>query len=101
MFVLIVPPLVFSNLFAMFFLEILSSTKQVTGKKEADLKLGNAVNLLITGIFLLYFGLMLVSTAFTQSEMATPIRFFNSWFSISNPFDAALTGQTLSIISIG
>lgn len=85
----------------MFYLEILSSTKQVTGKKEADLKLGNSVNALITGIFLIYFTLLFTSAFFEPPQMLELIRFFNAWLSISNPFDAALTGQTLSIISIG
>jgi hypothetical protein len=54
-FVELVPSLVFTNLFAMFFLEILSSTKPAVGKEALDLKLGNWVNSSITGIFFVIF----------------------------------------------
>jgi hypothetical protein len=49
------PAIVFTNIFAMFFLEVLSSTKQVVGKKQLDARLGHYVNGCITFLFTAYF----------------------------------------------
>jgi hypothetical protein len=54
------PTIAYCNMFSIFYLEIISITKLVTGKTKTDSKLGMAVNIVISGFYFLLFLLILV-----------------------------------------
>ena len=60
------------------------------------MKLGHAVNAFITAIFLIYFLFILIA-----AKKPWLLRFLDLWFSICNPYDAALDGQNPSILMLG
>jgi hypothetical protein len=49
------PTIAYCNMFSIFYLEIISITKLVSGKTKSDSYLGMAVNLVISGFYFLLF----------------------------------------------
>jgi hypothetical protein len=49
------PTIAYCNMFSIFYLEIISITKLVSGKTKSDSKLGMYVNVVISGFYFLLF----------------------------------------------
>ena len=54
------PYMVFTNMFAIFYLETISMTKKTARKQDSDKKVGHYINFFITGFYLIIFGLLIL-----------------------------------------
>ncbi len=84
-----IPSLAYSNVFSIFYLEIISITKLISGKNKSDSYIGIAVN---CAIFIFYFILFLSILLFqlTVSDKndsnSIEVLFIKQWYSMQNPF---------------
>ena len=93
------PTIAYCNMFSIFYLEIISITKLVSGKTKSDSYLGMAVNVVISGF---YFLLFLAISFFqygadqinNQSNIqpAIEIFFLKNWYSMQTPFYDGING---------
>jgi len=60
MFLDVLPFMVFTNMFAIFYLETICMTKTTAQKQNDDKKIGFFINYFITGFFFIVFGLPLL-----------------------------------------
>lgn len=63
MFLDYLPYMVFTNMFAIFYLETICMTKSTAQKQVDDKKLGHYINGLITGFFLILFLMLILFSA--------------------------------------
>jgi hypothetical protein len=67
MFLDYLPYMVFTNMFAIFYLETICMTKTTAQKQRDDKKMGHYINLMITGFFVILFMMLIVfSSVFNQ-----------------------------------
>lgn len=64
MFLDLLPFMVFTNMFAIFYLETICMTKRTAQKQSDDKKMGFIINYLITGFFILLFLIPILLTFF-------------------------------------
>lgn len=55
--------MVFTNMFAIFYLETICMTKKTAMKQKSDKRMGHYINCFITGFFLIVFGLTMIVAA--------------------------------------
>ena len=97
------PTIAYCNMFSIFYLEIISITKLVSGKTKSDSKLGMIVNLVISAFYFLLF--MAISFFQYGSDNindrnnlypAIEIFFLKNWYAMQTPFfnpDSGITTQ--------
>lgn len=87
------PTIAYCNMFSIFYLEIISITKLISGKTKSDSYIGLAVNFVISGF---YFLLFLLISCFqygadqinnrSNVQPAIEIFFLKNWFAMQTPF---------------
>jgi uncharacterized protein YggT (Ycf19 family) len=95
-----IPSLAYSNVFSIFYLEIISITKLISGKNKSDSYIGIAVN---CAIFIFYFVLFLSillfqSLAVSDKEFnsnSIEVLFIKQWYSMQNPFKSVKSNLTI------
>lgn len=82
-----VPTIAYCNMFSIFYLEIISTTKLVAGKSKSDSNLGMAVNSCISLFYFILFLLVIVTQAISSSDqIAIEIFFIKNWYQMMSPF---------------
>ena len=77
-------------MFSIYYLEIISSTKLIAGKKKSDAKLGMLVNYVISGFYFVLFCLILIlqikmtgqSGVLTDKQTSLSVYFIKNWYTI-------------------
>ena len=89
-----IPSLAYSNVFSIFYLEIISITKLISGKNKSDSYIGIAVN---CAIFIFYFILFLLILLFqiTENDLSIEVLFIKQWYSMQNPFKGVKSQMTI------
>jgi hypothetical protein len=74
-------------MFSIFYLEIISTTKLVSGKIKSDSNLGMTVNAVISGFYFLLFLLVIITQAVAENrnenipnQIAIEIYFIKNWY---------------------
>ena len=103
------PTIAYCNMFSIFYLEIISLTKLVSGKTKSDSYLGMAVNIVISGFyFLLFLAISLFQYGADQihinqtpdsgevppKQTAIEIFFLKNWYAMQTPFKSDNVTQT-------
>lgn len=86
-----VPTIAYCNMFSIFYLEIISLTKLVSGKKKSDSQMGMKVNAVISVFYLLLFSslifMQLISEHVNDSNnIAIEVYFIKNWFQMQTPY---------------
>ncbi len=83
-----VPTIAYCNMFSIFYLEIISTTKLVSGKTKSDSMLGWQVNAVISAFyFALFATLLIVQAVASKDEIAIQIYFIKNWFMMQLPYN--------------
>lgn len=80
-----VPTIAYCNMFSIFYLEIISTTKLVSGKTKSDSMMGMKVNAVISIFYFCLFLLVIVLQAsaeshFDSTQIAIEIIFIKNWY---------------------
>lgn len=68
--------MVFTNMFAIFYLETICMTKKTAKKQDYDRKMGHYINIFITGFFVILFGLTMIVAGINYNQNS-PVGPFN------------------------
>ena len=76
------PLLAYCNMFSIYYLEVISNTKLLTKKNEADSLMGKLVNYIVCGFYVFLFMLVWIVQLHTDAENNTSIEvyYLKSWF---------------------
>lgn len=80
-----VPTIAYCNMFSIFYLEIISLTKLVSGKKKSDSQMGMKVNAVISVFYLLLFSSLIFMQLISEhvngkNNIAIEVYFIKNWF---------------------
>jgi len=78
-------------MFSVFYLEIITMTKLVSGKTKQDSRIGNQVNTVISAFYFFLFLLVIVVQALSEDPenlIAIEILFIKNWYMMLNPYSA-------------
>jgi uncharacterized protein YggT (Ycf19 family) len=86
--------------FSIFYLEIISITKLISGKSKSDSYIGIAVNCTIfTFYFVLFLTILLFQVCASGDSNSIEVIFIKQWYSMQNPFKGAKTSLTIFDLS--
>lgn len=78
------PLLAYCNMFSIYYLEVISNTKLLTKKNEADSIMGKCVNYIVCGFYIFLFSLVFIVQLITKKDnsdyTSIEVYYMKSWF---------------------
>jgi len=75
------PTLAFCNMFCLFYLEITSSTKLTSTKRQNDMRMASLINVAITIFYILLFSMILsFENNVNDTHIGCQLGFLKNWF---------------------